>query len=152
MFPKGLAVDTRSWWVALLLCGAPALTLAQSASIHVSARILPKVDLRLLHPAELRISASDVQRGFVDAPGPVSLVIRSNTQGPVVVSFGPVSDIVRRTRIAGLGSVVELGPQGGLLALQEAATSSVGLQFRFFLEPGTAPGAYPWPVLVSPAS
>lgn len=135
----------RNRFASILLAAALSPSFAgTSALMQVSARIAPRVQIAISQaPALVQVSASDVERGYVDIPGPVRLAIDSNVRRDLRVEFFPVQPWVAAAEVAGsaLPSLnVELSP--GRFTQRAVA-------LRLILAPSAAPGAYPWPVQVA---
>jgi hypothetical protein len=156
-------VDTRrkNWiqagaLMALLLLGALTGTAqAQtSAQMQVTAMIRRVANLQVLaQPASVRVTREDIARGYVEAPGPLQVAVRSNTVGGYLLAITTRSQFFRSAQIHGLASPLQVGPEGGA-ARQPAggsgmSTATLALAVRFDLPPGAAEGEYPWPFQLS---
>ena len=125
-----------------------------SARIQVSATVLPRATLRVLHQEQtLVVTPEDVARGYVDAPAASRIEVRNNSRrGSLLVferipapgaSFGKVS-------VRGFDREVEIGPGGGFVPHPYApAPVTAELSYRFSLDRDARPGTYPWPLQVS---
>jgi hypothetical protein len=67
------------------------------------------------------------------------------------MQFHPVGNLFESVHVDGLGNTVQLGADGGAIVQRGAQASNLTheLSFRFDLHPDTAPGTYPWPLLLS---
>jgi len=136
-----------------LLLGGTGVAHAAGATVHVSAVILARTDVQLLGAGELVISEADVQRGYVDVPGPMTLRVRTNVTAPMALEFAMGHPAIRMARIQGLGSVVDVASGSGVVPLPAGArVFQATLQVRFFLQPDTRPGSYGWPLQVGTAT
>ena len=99
-------------------------------------------------PADLRITALDLRRGFVDVATPVALVVRSNSPSGFAVDVTALEPLATSIVIGGLDSEVSLGPEGGTFVERWRRPQEVGLSLniRFVLAPGLVAGDYPWPL------
>jgi hypothetical protein len=63
----------------------------------------------------------------------------------------PVGNLFQSVHVEGLGNAVQLGADGGAIVQRgpQASNQTHELSFRFILHPGTTPGTYPWPLLLS---
>ena len=141
-----MAVGLRcAWAAAVALAVASASTGA--ATLVVTAVVLPKASVTLAAaPAVLDITADDVRRGYVDAHAPLPLAMRSTSNRGMRLFIGLRSAHIRQARVEGLGAPMHLPAAGGFALLPAARERAVALQFRFYLDPATPPGTYPWPV------
>jgi hypothetical protein len=116
-------------------------------SVTATVRAVAHIDLQSI-PAALEISASDLQRGYIDVPQPTQLVVRSNSQSGFTLDVLTVAPILSAMVIQGLDSDLALGADGGSVVQrwQRPQAVNLSLRFRFALTPGLTPGIYPWPV------
>lgn len=116
------------------------------------ARIATFFRVQIEHQAAtLEISATDIDRGYVEVPFASSFSIDTNTPTGIVVDFRARGEVFRSVLVWGLQQTYELGAEGGT-AVHNAAhgrTSSHKLGFRFILRPDLQPGNYPWPLQFS---
>lgn len=97
-------------------------------------------------PAQLEITAKDVERGWVDAQRPVTVAVHSNVPSGVMLQFLCAGEVAVQAMVDGAGAGVPM-----LLAWQRQPRQIV-MHVRFVLAPGARPGAYPWPLRVSAAA
>lgn len=91
-------------FVALLLVLAP-LAQVSAATVVVSAVIPARASVQLqAAPSGLTITAEDVARGYVDAKGPMALLVSSNSLRGVMLEFNSNNDNVQQTTVDGLGA------------------------------------------------
>ena len=146
---------TAALVAALTMAGPGAITPAEAAqsstqTLNVTVRILPVVRVKMLNqPSTIEVTEHDARRGYVDFDAASTMQVQSNTLWNV--SFHTHGDIIRTARVRGLSGEITVGPEGGsqagLLATRKAANFE--LSYRFELAPGTRPGTYPWPIVVS---
>lgn len=125
-----------------------------TAQIRVSATILPRVSLRVLYQQPvLTIRPEDVARGFVEAAAASRIAVQDNSPKGYLLVFertGGPERPVERVSIRGLGTEIEVDPEGGFVARPHAAGPlSAELTYRFSLSPDARPGTYPWPLSLS---
>jgi hypothetical protein len=144
--------------VILLVVNLPDAQFASSACaagttrLMVMARVATFFRMQVEHQeSALRITALDIERGYIIVPAASSFSVITNAQDGLIVDFRPRSDVFRSVVVTGLQGPVELGPQGGS-AIHNAPhgrTTLHQLGYRFTLRPGLRPGDYPWPLEIS---
>jgi hypothetical protein len=139
---------------AFALCASPETAHAASvgsSTMKVTANVLPYLRLQVLKQVStLNITPEDVARGYIDVPAATDLMARTNDRNGFSLSFDARSNVFRKAQVTGLGSGVELGPEGGIAHQPFAGKQMLmRLSYRFFLAPGVAPGSYPWPLQIS---
>lgn len=73
---------------ALALSGAGPCFAASSATLQVSATVLPFVSFHAVqHVASYRVNGDDIKRGYVDLPASVTVKVRTNLAAGVPVAF-----------------------------------------------------------------
>lgn len=74
--------------ITLLLSGAPSAFAASSATLQVSATILPFVSFQAVqHVATYQVGSADIKRGYIDLPGSLTVNVRTNVAAGVPVVF-----------------------------------------------------------------
>jgi hypothetical protein len=131
--------------------GPPA---TESARIRVTATVLPRSTLRILHQARtLVVTPEDVARGYVDAPAASRIEVRNNSRGGCLLVFERVAGLdasFGNVSVRGFEREVEIGPAGGFVPHAYApAPVTEELSYRFSLGRDARPGTYPWPLQVS---
>jgi hypothetical protein len=110
---------------------------------------LPHGYILMQHQAQtIAITEEDVTRRFVEVRGGSRIVVTTRSGGRYALDFASRGKMVRTTQIEGFGRPVALGAQGEARVEQEApaGTTTIALNYRFDLAPGTAPGTYAWPL------
>ncbi len=137
--------------LALALATAvPAMAGQERASFTVSAVVPARVTLTPLdEPAELAISAADLERGYKEVAA--TYRVSHNDRRGYLLSLSPRIGVTREVEVRGLTTAfvvreesVEIVQGGGPPGSRELA-----LGFRFLLDPGAVPGSYRLPVLVT---
>lgn len=120
----------------------------------VQAVVLSKITMRILDvPGNLVIEQADVQRGYVDASAPVTLLVKSNSARGVMLEINTSNDHVQGATVTGLPQAVRVSQGGGAVLLPgPRIDESYLLRFRFHLARNTPPGVYPWPVQMAAGS
>lgn len=136
--------------VCLTLLGAAPVEGAESQrQIMVTARVVPiaHIDARSA-PAELLVTAQDLQQGYIEVAEPTQLAISNNSPAGFALEIVPLLPIARVIQVRTAGHASDLSSEGGLLALrgQHGAALPVSLHFTLQLAPGIVPGRYPWPL------
>lgn len=148
-----------AWALAVAVGIVPLATLAppvaaaqKSAAIRVSATVVPSARMHKHHQTQqFTISAADITRGHVEIPAASRFSVTSNSPAGYRIDFHPLGDFFESAHVAGLGNVVHLGADGGSIVQRGPLPPDLTheLSFRFTLRPGTLPGLYPWPLLLS---
>lgn len=136
--------------LALALGAAlPAMAGEARANFTVSAIVPVRVTLAALdEPAELAISAADLERGYKDVAA--TYRVTHNDRRGYLLSLSPRVGLAREVEVQGLGAGLVVREetvevlQNGLPGSHELA-----LGFRLVLDPAAVPGRYPLPVLVT---
>lgn len=118
--------------------------------MSVTAHIVDTVGVRSLHQArEIVISASDIERGYVEIAAASRLEVRNAR--PSLFEFRGVGALFRAVRISSSAGTAEFGAEGGTLLAKPDDTgfSSVAVDYRFELNPGTQPGTHKWPLALT---
>jgi len=139
---------------AFTLCAGPHPARAASvgsSTMNVTANVLPYLRLQVLKQVStLNVTPEDIARGYIDVPAATDLMARTNDRNGFSLSFDARSNLFRKAQVTGLGSGVELGPEGGIAHQPFAGKQLLmRLSYRFFLAPEVAPGSYPWPLQIS---
>jgi hypothetical protein len=134
---------------ALLLSSAPPASAEQAQTqFTVSARVLPVARVELLGVTpSIVITAVDIQRGYVDAPGGLALRIQTNSRSGVALDFVPQATWFSGIEIQGLDAPAALGADGGTVVQRwnGQARTELALTLRFALRLDTLPGSYALP-------
>ena len=123
-----------------------------SAQLTVSVTVLPHVKLDVQNQAmELKISQSDIKRGYIDVPAGSRFSVHTNSREGFILDFHVLADLFQSVQIHGLDSDVNFGVDGGAVTqrLSGQKTQQVELGYRFNLASDMQPGLYPWPLMVS---
>jgi hypothetical protein len=141
--------------VSLLLLAPPGATAGDTARVAVTATVAKRANLRLVsQPGSVVITSADIARGYVDVPIPAEYAVHSNSRAGYVLDFSAQGDFMSQILVRGLGSDIQLGPDGGQVVRQPAPgsvgkPSQLAVGFRFLLSEATAQGTYPWPMRLS---
>jgi hypothetical protein len=158
---SGLFLQSRLVKIALIVAAllvplaitAPPVDAAQtSASLQVSARVIANTKVQTEHQAtQLKITEADVARGHIDVPSASRFLVTSNSPAGYLVVFHPLGNIFESVQIAGLGNAVQLGADGGAVALRGPLSHNLShdLSYRFVLRADTPAGNYQWPLQFS---
>lgn len=150
---KGAARSAGAALALVVSLACPAVALADSIGVTVSATILKHASLQVLaQPSSIVVTPQDVARGYVDVPAPARVAVKHNTPGYMLV-FAGESEFVRQIRVSGLGADVQMGAGGGAIArntpVRGMDNTVIEMAFRFELAAGTQQGVYPWPIQMS---
>ena len=129
---------------------------ATAADLVISATIAKKAELQTLaRPAVLEITATDVERGYIEVPSSAQFTVRSNSPSGYLLVFDTRGDFISGTQVSGLNRAVQLSSAGGSVAQPSTsrgyAPGSLDLGFRFMLSPSARAGVHAWPLQVSVA-
>jgi hypothetical protein len=139
----------RSCWVlsvllAALPCGAVRAETA-SATLQVSAQVLPHARLESFSALPVQVTLADVQRGYVDVSRQYRL--RTNAPERVALQLNPRLGLTTAIDIGGLQAPLRMLDQGLEVSLPLAREFT--LQYRLWLEAAAQPGAYELPLQVA---
>jgi hypothetical protein len=137
--------------IALILAlatAAPVMAGEARASFTVSVVVPARVTLTALdQPAELEVSAADVERGYVEVAG--TYRVSHNDRRGYLLSFLPRHGLTREIEVQGLATALVMGDEPvELVQPGPPGSHQFALAFRFMLDPAVVPGRYPLPVLV----
>jgi hypothetical protein len=132
---------------------APSVNAAQStAALAVSVAVIANAKLNTHYQAtQLKISAADVARGYVEAPAASRFSVVTNSRAGYAVDFHPVSDLFNSVHVGGLAQAGDIPADGGTIVQRGplAPDGNYELSYRFNLRPDVVPGNYPWPLQMS---
>lgn len=119
-----------------------------SASMRVSVEVVARTILTVDRiPAEIRLTADDIARGFVDVPEAVAFRIRSNASNGYALQFEPVSYPFTRARVAWDSRLAVVSADGSWLTRPYTPGEQAGtFTVRLDLARDAEPGSYAWPV------
>lgn len=138
----------------LVLLGAVAMpAAAQHGPAHfaVSAVVPARAVLETVgQPPQLALSEDDIARGYKNVQARYR--VRSNDPRGYLLQLRTRAEVVRRVEVRGPSEEIVL-PDDGVELHYTAAEGAheFQLEFRFTLEAGTRPGAYPLPVVLTVA-
>ena len=110
---------------------------------------LPHGYIVMEHQAQaIDVSDEDAARGFVDVRGGSRIVVTTRSGARYALDFATRGTAFSSVQFAALGHAIALGAQGATLIEQDAPAgrTTIALDYRFRLAPGTAPGTYAWPL------
>lgn len=126
---------------------------SSEAKLTVSATVLKRASLRMLaQPASIVITASDIERGYVDVPAAAQVAIQSNSPDGYLLEFTSGGDFMRQILVRGLANDVQLSPVGGAVMQSSGGgvtRTTLALGFRFVLAESAKEGTYSWPMRLS---
>jgi hypothetical protein len=134
---------------AIVFAGATAKETRTSFAVNASVAAIARI-VQQTAPADLEISPSDLQRGYLDVTQSLGLVVQSNSAQGFALDVVTVAPILTAIEIDGLDAHAHLGAEGGAVVQRWRApqTLRLALHLRFGLLGGLTPGHYPWPVRV----
>lgn len=132
--------------------GEPARAGNASASVAVSARVLPRT-VGSVESSETRllITAADLQRGYLDVSLATRLRVTSNEPNGYLLVFDFSPDVIRSIIVRGLGTDAKVSASGGWIPQPYTGpeTKAFDLSYRLLLAGNASAGSYSWPVSVS---
>jgi hypothetical protein len=147
-----LAAYALAVTVGLSTLSTPAEAGQNSAAMPVSVTVVANAKM-LTHfqATDLKITEADIALGYIEILSASRFSVKTNSRAGYLLEFQPVIDIFNSVQIAGLGSNVSLGAEGGTIVKRGSAAETLiqELSFRFTLRQNTKPGNYPWPLLLS---
>jgi hypothetical protein len=157
----GLSLQRKLVAIALALATAlsPLSGLVQSAeaaqatgNMTVSVKVLAQAKLQVGYQVtQLKVTDADVSRGYAEVESASRFSISTDNQYGYSVEFRATGNLFDSAQVVGLGRTVRLGADGGTVFLRGTLSPNVAheLSYRFVLSPGTVPGTYPWPLLLT---
>ncbi len=132
---------------AIGFAGATAKETRTSFTVNASVAAIARI-VQQTAPADLEISPTDLQRGYLDVTQALGLVVQSNSAQGFTLDVVTVAPILTAIEIDGLDAQARLGAEGGVVVQRWRApqTLRLALHLRFGLMSGLTPGRYPWPV------
>jgi hypothetical protein len=158
---SGLLLQKRliTYALKVTLGLAPLVTLLPSAeavqkhaALAVSVTVIANARMQPSYQAtQLTITEADVARGYVEVAAASRFSVRTNSRTGYLMEFHPLTDIFESVHVAGLGSAVQFGADGGSVVQRSLTASNLDheLSFRFTLRSQARPGLYPWPLQLS---
>ncbi|NPT53885.1 hypothetical protein [Paraburkholderia elongata] len=129
-----------------------ALADGHTQAFSVTALVVPKVRMNVVQQvSELTVTASEVERGYIDIPaGSVVDIVALTSQG-FALSFDTTLPIFSAVDIRGLNGLAKLSADGGTVTQREAGRlrKTLTLGYRFYLSKDVRPGTYAWPLMLS---
>lgn len=126
---------------------------AADATLTVQARIPRHASIRLAPPPPLTITEADIARGWVEAAGPLQVLVRSNVAEGYTLAFAFAGGQVRGARVQGPQQELVVDDAGANLARPAAGAGvwqeTLQLRVRFELAPEARAGSHPWPLRIS---
>jgi len=137
--------------VALALSGADPAFAASSATLQVTATVLPFVSFQAVqHVATYRVNGDDIKRGYVDLPASVTVNVRTNIAAGVPVAFESAGDAKILIRESGRGEFAD-----GFFTLDTGnyrpnTPISKRYDFRVLIPSEAKDGTYPLAISMAP--
>ena len=137
---------------SVILVGSVPCFAAQSARIHVTAKVLPFLSFNATqHVTTYQVRSTDLKRGFIDLPSVITVNIRTNVNSglPVIVdNWGNGKVLVKES---GTGNFSD-GPFILNVAVSRPGTViSKNFDSRIVLPPDAREGVYPLTISMMPA-
>lgn len=150
--PAGTREVVAMWpwlaFVALLAVGVGTPACAQKAQFVVTASVLPRTTVEFVGPTTVEISASDIERGYVEPTA--SYRVRSNDPRGFLLQVRPRTERAEAVRLGGQAQPVALGRDGVELHRPwQAGAHEILLRFRVRLDGLVRPGRIELPVHVT---
>ena len=155
-FPHPARPSARAVLCTVALAGLGPLLLADqvNAPLQVSAVVAPRIALSVQAPAQLAISARDIERGHVDVTEPTRISVQSNAPGGVLLDVQTAAGMFTGLELTAEGTVTRLPAEGGMITLRWPTPTSEGRReqawhWRLLLRPDVVAGSYAWPLRIS---
>jgi hypothetical protein len=127
----------------------PLVTEAASKSIAVNAFVTANAVVQVEYQAQqLVVTATDVARGYCDAPAASRLRVSSNSRNGYLISIFSRLPIFKSVRVDMPDASAQISRDGGAIAQRGRHGKEMPTQmaYRFMLADGVGPGTYPWPL------
>jgi hypothetical protein len=124
---------------------------ADSAQMRVSVQVVARAVLTMdQQPASVEVSSADVARGYVQLDQKLGFKVRSNARNGYVIRFEQISSAFTKAIVSWSNVLVTVGADGAWVRQPGGVTNlRDALSMRLWLAPGTEPGTYSFPVVVS---
>jgi hypothetical protein len=133
---------------ALLACGLGMPAHAQQAQIAVTASVLPRTTVEAAAAAAVEISASDIERGYVESTA--TYRVRSNDRRGFLLQVRPRTSRAESVELEGVAQPVALGANGVELHRPwRAGVQEILLRIRVRLDEFVRPGRMELPVQIT---
>lgn len=140
-------MHARSALVSLALAAALPVARGGDAVLQVRTVVVARVDAQTRSaPATVLVQPADVERGYVDVPGPVVIRVRSNLARAFALEFRSADGAVTRVVPRSASLPVAQSSESTLLLPAAVRDEAIAVHLRLFLAPQAVPGTYPWPV------
>jgi hypothetical protein len=149
LHPWILAAGALALALSLLIGDMPVAAAATRTTFTVGATVAARTIIAASSvPAELEISARDVERGYIEVPHATRLMVCNTGPDGFALELWPVSPVFSTVTVRANGAVAIFDEAGGEIVERGLRGTALPLQldFRFELSPGTVPGHYPWPL------
>jgi hypothetical protein len=134
--------------VALLAVGSVAPAHAQRTQFPVTASVLPRTTIEAAVPTTVEISASDIERGYIEST--LTWRVRSNDPRGFLLQVRPQTELAAAVRLDGHSQSVALGTHGiELHRPWQAGAQEILLRIRVRLDGLVRPGRIELPVHVT---
>jgi hypothetical protein len=110
---------------------------------------LPYGYIVMEHQAQaIDVTDEDVARGFVEVRGGSRIVVTTHAGARYALDFAARGSAFSSVQFAALGHAMALGAERATLIEHDAPAgrTTIAIDYRFRLAPGTTPGTYPWPL------
>jgi hypothetical protein len=132
--------------LVLALATCPASGELGRAQFTVAVTVPVRVQLEVIEqPTELRLSAEDVARGYLDVSARYR--VRHNDRGGYLLRIVPVSGLAQRIEVHGLGTDLVLSDAAiDVYRPGNEFQQDLAVRFRFVLDEAIHPGTFALPV------
>ena len=144
---RRLSTGTLLLALAAIAMPVAAVPPQRSSAITVSATVVPYLVWNAdEQPKTLRVTAEDIQRGFVDVEAS-PLQIRTNNRNGYLALFRLEPGFCAYATVTGFKDEFEVGQAGGFVTEPFVSiVSSRTLQYRLHLDGSARPGTYAFPL------
>jgi hypothetical protein len=140
-----------AWFLMAFLSASETSAVMKTASLTVSARVLPYLQFNLLSQvSEITITEEDILKGYLDVRSASRLELKTNSTNGYMLAFEGSLWPFKEVQIQGLASPVQIKP-GHALVHQPSVRGKVfmDLSYRFILSETIQAGSYSWPLSIS---
>lgn len=147
---RGVVAAMWLWlgFVALLAIGVGTPAYAQKTRFTVTASVLPRTTIEAAVPTTIEISASDIERGYIEPT--VTYRVRSNDPRGFLLQVRPRTELAEAVQLGGHAQSFALGADGiELHRPWQAGAQEILLRLRVRLDGLVRPGRIELPVHVT---
>jgi hypothetical protein len=134
---------------AVFILLAPVSSRGDSVSVAmcVSAVVIGRAVVDSAVPAAVNVTATDVDRGYVELAEPITITVRTNSRRGYILQVNNISEAFSRVELTTTRSRMRVAREAWLERPYIAGGDVMTMRVRLQLAPGTVPGSYGLPIV-----